>query len=255
MICKGKTCPASDFYVQNKKTGALRCYCKACDKYYRSHREYKYPKHRICPDCEEDLPIKDYNFRNETSGEREKRCGKCAYAMRDKEKRREQYKNWYENKNGRNFVKNYNNEYKERRNELNKIRRAKDPNYRIMMNVRCRIGEILKKHGMHGDHKIKYLGIDVQTYKDWLEYQFDDDMTWANYGTYWHIDHVKPCASFTFKSTKDPNVFECFNWKNTRPMIAKDNLAKGDKIDQVAIISQKIIVNLFKFEYGLEDDS
>jgi len=249
-LCKGKLRCVTDFHFANKAKGKRDSTCKFCKAHRRKNTRYTYPKNKKCPDCKIIMPIKKFNYRCKKNGEREKRCGKCSYAKRDKENRRQQHKNWYENNGGKEFVKNYNHEYKSRRSELDKERRKTDVNYHITMNVRHRIWEILKKHGMRGDHKIEYLGIDIQTYKDWLEYQFDDEMSWNNYGTYWHIDHVRPCSSFTFTSMKDSSVLECFNWKNTRPMVAKDNLAKGDKIDHAAIISQKIIVRLFTFEYS-----
>lgn len=53
-------------------------------------------------------------------------------------------------------------------------------------------------------------------------------MSWDNYGYRgWHIDHIKPCASFDLT---DPNQREqCFHFSNLQPMWAKDNLSKGAK--------------------------
>ena len=50
-------------------------------------------------------------------------------------------------------------------------------------------------------------------------------MTFDNYGTIWHIDHIKPCASFDLTDVNQQ--MECFNYKNLQPLWAKDNLAKG----------------------------
>jgi hypothetical protein len=52
-------------------------------------------------------------------------------------------------------------------------------------------------------------------------------MTWENYGTWWHIDRVKPCVSFDME--KDENIRQCFGWWNTCPLVAKKNLQKGGK--------------------------
>ena len=57
-----------------------------------------------------------------------------------------------------------------------------------------------------------------------LESQFQPGMTWENHGA-WHIDHIRPCASFDFNDPKQQH--ECFHYTNTQPLWAADNLAKG----------------------------
>jgi hypothetical protein len=54
-------------------------------------------------------------------------------------------------------------------------------------------------------------------------------MTWQNYGYYgWHIDHIKPCASFDLRKPSEQR--KCFHYSNLQPLWAKDNLQKSDKI-------------------------
>lgn len=64
-----------------------------------------------------------------------------------------------------------------------------------------------------------------------LEKQFTDGMSWDNYGpSGWHIDHVKPCASFDLR---DPEQLrKCFHYTNLQPLWAKDNLKKGARVPQ-----------------------
>ena len=57
-----------------------------------------------------------------------------------------------------------------------------------------------------------------------MEYQFTSDMSWDNYGTYWEIDHVRPCSSFDFLNHDE--CYKCFNWKNTQPLYKKMNNSK-----------------------------
>lgn len=60
-------------------------------------------------------------------------------------------------------------------------------------------------------------------------------MTWDNHGRgcngkgleEWHIDHIKPCASFDLSKSKEQ--LKCFNYKNLQPLWAEDNLSKGSK--------------------------
>lgn len=52
-------------------------------------------------------------------------------------------------------------------------------------------------------------------------------MTWENYGPVWHVDHIRPCASFDLQDPAQQR--ECFNFKNLQPLFAKENLKKGDR--------------------------
>jgi len=61
-------------------------------------------------------------------------------------------------------------------------------------------------------------------------------MTWDNHGTghngkgmkEWHIDHIKPCASFDL--SKPSQQRKCFHYSNMQPLWAKDNLKKRNTI-------------------------
>lgn len=54
-------------------------------------------------------------------------------------------------------------------------------------------------------------------------------MTWANYGkSGWHIDHIKPCASFDLSDPDQQKA--CFHYSNLQPLWAFDNLSKGAKL-------------------------
>ena len=71
---------------------------------------------------------------------------------------------------------------------------------------------------------INLLGCTIQEARNHIEKQFIDGMSWENYGK-WHIDHIKPCASFDL--TKENDQRKCFHYTNLQPLWAKDNLVKG----------------------------
>ena len=50
-------------------------------------------------------------------------------------------------------------------------------------------------------------------------------MNWSNI----EIDHVKPICMFDV--TKDIELREAFNWKNTQPLLKKDHQLKGTKFN------------------------
>lgn len=61
-----------------------------------------------------------------------------------------------------------------------------------------------------------------------LESKFMDGMSWGNHSRNgWHIDHIRPCASFDLE---DPDQQKkCFNYTNLQPLWAVDNRKKGAK--------------------------
>ena len=53
-------------------------------------------------------------------------------------------------------------------------------------------------------------------------------MNQKNQGRYgWHIDHIKPCASFDLSDPKQQ--LKCFNYKNLQPLWAEENIKKSNK--------------------------
>ncbi len=115
------------------------------------------------------------------------------------------------------------------------------PQNRIAKNLRTRLGKLVKNKF---SGTFEYVGLSINEFKKWLEYQFDEHMTWTNYGTYWEIDHVIPCASFDL--TQEEQIYKCFTWENSRPLNAIQNSSKNAKILENEITEHKKIVNKYK---------
>ena len=97
-----------------------------------------------------------------------------------------------------------------------------DINYRLIRKTRSRIYKSLK--GMAKSSSTKdILGIDVETYRKWIEWQMTPDMTWDNI----EIDHVRPISSFHISD--DEQLKEAFNWRNTQPLLKEIHQKKGTK--------------------------
>lgn len=75
---------------------------------------------------------------------------------------------------------------------------------------------------------MELVGCSLEFLKNHMEKQFTHEMTWENYGTYWHIDHRIPCASFNLSTIEEQK--RCFHWSNLQPLEAKENIRKGAKI-------------------------
>ena len=56
--------------------------------------------------------------------------------------------------------------------------------------------------------------------------QFDNKMTWKNYGTYWHFDHIVPIH--TANTIED--VVKLSHYTNLRPLEGKENMKKNGNI-------------------------
>ena len=65
-----------------------------------------------------------------------------------------------------------------------------------------------------------------------LERQFTRGMSWENMGE-WHIDHITPLASFTFKSADCAEFKAAWAITNLRPLWASENMSKGARITRL----------------------
>lgn len=72
------------------------------------------------------------------------------------------------------------------------------------------------------------LGCDLEFFKKWIEYRFDESINWNNYGTCWHIDHVLPINQFNLTDETDIRV--CYHWTNLQPLLKFENQSKSDNI-------------------------
>ena len=120
-----------------------------------------------------------------------------------------------------------------------------DPVEKFKRTVRSRIWHALKKH--KSLHTIQYLGLSSSEYLQWLT-TYNEKYTLDNRGNDgWHIDHVIPLFHFDLNNEEEQMI--AFNWRNTMPLSAKENLSKNRKI-----IKEQIEQHLEKLkEYHLEN--
>lgn len=71
-------------------------------------------------------------------------------------------------------------------------------------------------------------GYDVSDLMDHLSRLFSDGMSWENWGE-WHIDHIRPRASFQLSALGDEAFRECWALSNLQPLWASENIRKGCK--------------------------
>jgi hypothetical protein len=146
-----------------------------------------------------------------------------------KERRSELMKQYY--LDNRNKLLKQAKEYKKTHREIvnsnirNKLRN--DINFKLVHTLRCKLRKLIHKENRYNS-ALRLLDCPIDFLKKYLESKFTTGMSWKNYGFYgWHIDHIKPCASFDLSKPSEQR--KCFHYTNLQPLWAKDNLSKGDK--------------------------
>lgn len=100
--------------------------------------------------------------------------------------------------------------------------------WRIAKNHRNRLqGLVTKGFAVKSVASLQLFGCTVQQLKQHLETQFKPGMTWENYGSEWHIDHIIPLAAFDLKKLGEQ--MKAFRWNNLQPLWAGENWTKGDR--------------------------
>jgi endogenous inhibitor of DNA gyrase (YacG/DUF329 family) len=103
--------------------------------------------------------------------------------------------------------------------------------YRLRKGISRTIKLYLKKqHIPKTNATWKALPYTPSDLKKHLEKQFDENMSWDNYGTYWHIDHIIPQNYYKYSSMEDQNFLKCWSLENLRPLQSLENMLKKDKI-------------------------
>lgn len=209
---------------------------------------------RICKDCGAEKPLDEFEVDKRKSLGHTFRCKQCAteYKMgwakdnhslileRNRKYRREHPQEYKEKKRAeyckhreryREAGRVYYKENKEAQMQQQYVRRRKraleDPSYLIADRLRGRIGHALKESGKSA-HTIELLGCDIDFFKQYLEAQFTDGMTWDNYGYYgWHMDHKTPLSWFDLENPVAQKV--AMHYSNVQPLWGHDNFVKGDR--------------------------
>ena len=177
-----------------------------------------------CSKCEKEFPKSNFHRNTKTSdgfNPQFKLCGKKYYQENLLEIKkyylynRDRKKDYY--LKNRDKINTRMNEYVENRIKTDVI-------FRLIRNTRRRI-----HHALNGESKSsstkEILGIDVDSYKKWIELQFTPEMNWENI----EIDHVKPICLFDV--TEDDEAKEAFCWKSTQPLLNQDHQKKCTKFN------------------------
>jgi hypothetical protein len=195
------------FYKNKARHDGVDVYCKICTKERRKARlqtdEGRQKHNEYAAKWREQNKEKNLEYHRRY---RTKHADKLALKRKSAE--------------GREYNKNY------MRNK------RKNPAFRLHCNVSRNVHHAMRRSGgsKRGEKTFDALPYTPQQLCEHLEAQFDENMTWNNYGSYWHIDHIYPQSMLPYDSYEHPNFLKCWNLSNLRPLEASANIAKGAKI-------------------------
>lgn len=135
----------------------------------------------------------------------------------------------------------YHQRTKQERNERIKLKRQNDALTKISESLKVRIHDVLKNK--KGSKSNELIGCSKDELKEWLESQFTPDITWNNYGSTWHIDHVVPISFFDLTTPETQRI--CFNWTNLRPLDSATNMSKSNKIIIADVVNHISVLKTF----------
>lgn len=209
--------------------------CKKCGEVkkielFRRHKNCIYGYGHTCKDCEKKRKAVWAKNNKDKILEQQRRYSKkhperkLAYRKKHPEKKLVNARKY--RKNNREKLSAAGADYYRR----NKHTIFAAPHRRLRTAVSAGIRQSIKL-GKNGKSWEKILGYTLKELMEHLEALFEVGMTWENYGPYWHIDHIRPLASFSFSTPKDPEFLEAWAMSNLQPLTAYENRRKGARLD------------------------
>jgi len=194
-----------------------------------------------CKKCGSEKLLKDFGFHKNRPGGYQVWCRECKKKssakryINNKEKIKKCTRDWYANNKIRSKknIRTWRIKNKERVRELRR-RNSKNTHRtlrgKLNNNMRAVIGKCLKGN-KNGCHWGTLTGYTVEELKKHIEKKFLPGMSWENRNL-WHIDHKIPISAFNFEKPEHLDFKKCWDLKNLRPMWAKDNMKKHNKLNQ-----------------------
>jgi hypothetical protein len=223
--------PVDEFYKRSKSKDGHGGYCKNCLKEYNNIRNTR-----------EQVKAQRRQYRLEHRDENK------AYCQSHQRELKEYHHQYY--LDHKEYYKEYSLIHRDRyrrqctvhREEINARKREqeamyrKNPQFRLNSNMSSAMCRSLhgNKANRHWEDLVGYMLLDL---KNHLEKQFLPGMTWDNYGSVWHVDHIIPRSVFMYSSSENPEFKKCWALENLRPMWATVNSHKGDKLDSSLVIT------------------
>lgn len=223
-----KSCPSCratfeithEYWYRHRSTASgYSVYCRTCVKRLRSG----YAPRRSRSEMSQTELIKvreaDRHLREKYS-ERRKSSNK-VWKSKNKERVKKYQKEWHLKNKARVRVIHW---------RYIKTRMSKDPAFMLSRRIRTKLYKYVTRKSKVGSF-VADLGCSREHLRAHLESKFYTHpetglmMTWGNYGSLWHIDHIKPLCSFDLLNPCEFLI--AVNFENLRPLWAEENLKKS----------------------------
>ena len=218
-----------------------------------------------CIDCKQELDFSEFSKQTARKDGMQRFCKKCAkvrwggYYEREKERLTQKSKDRYwnggresslavskayhytnqekRNKQSREYAEIHKEEIKAKRSttkdadnkrqrDYSRNRCKTDPLYKFKKNIRRSTSEAFSI-GKKSKKTLELLGCSLDEAFAYIQALFQPGMTWDNYGSEWHIDHIVPLAS----ADSIEKAEKLCHYKNLQPLWALENILKSDKMD------------------------
>lgn len=269
----GKVKELSDFNDRKENKDGKHIYCKCCvkkcreeKKEYNKQHVHEYQKDiKICTKCGKTKSIDEFHNSNSTKDGKSDICKECnkdnnkkyydehveyyeehnrIYNSEHEEQIKESSKKYYWNNKEKinTFSLEYSRNHKERVNETARVytlkKRHENPLFKLGKNIANNISSSLKaKRVIKRKKTVEILGCSIPEFKKHIESQFEDWMSWDNYGGYnnglnqtWDIDHILPVSS----ATTEEELLKLNHYTNLQPLCSYINrYIKRDRLDYI----------------------
>ena len=190
-----------------------------------NHIDYRYVSTGICYSCKRLQANRNYSNNTENYNKRNKRS-----AIKHKERVLKNKADWVDN--NRSKVLSIKRKYRDNnRNALREksrayMRKQREVDYiRLSLNIKKSLWECLKEVGVPKEKStFLLLGYTREDLIQHIDSLLTGDMSWENYGSYWHLDHKIPLSWFN----KD-NILDAWKLENLQPKYWRDNLSKNNR--------------------------
>ena len=224
-----KHCNSCDCLKDIQDYNKLGSICKAClrlkDIEYRNKNKekIKMQRQKHYQENRERLVETSKDWREKNPEKHKEVKEKYRSIEENKKKELEGKKLWRKNNPGK--VKEQKQRYYEKY--------SKQPKFRIDSAIKNGIAKQIKKHGFsknkqHWEDMIGYTISDLMQHLQNLFY-LDPIITWENYGSYWHIDHIIPKSKFYYTSHHDEQFKMYWALSNLQPLEKIKNIKKGNR--------------------------
>ena len=209
-----------NFYKDIKGKNGLSSICKLCINEYKKQWNLHNPeynkKYYLNNKDEIKENQKQYQLNNPEKSKK--------YYLDNKEKINTNKKKYRSNNPEK--TKKENKKFRLNNPDYNKNRKLIDPLFKLSCNTRNLIRMSIKGNGYSKKSKTyDILGCSYEDFKQHLENQFTEGMTWDNQGL-WHLDHIYPVS----RAIDEEHLIKLNHYTNFQPLWAIDNLRKGNKI-------------------------